>query len=145
MAITGTERTRRPERGGVDIVVEFSGDVKTTKTFHFAAPNPSKAEIDARIQKAAARMQYRLNPLNELEVEGADVRLLLQGIVKYIRSKPDVTFQQLIVTINAKHPELNWKPEKLLQHIIRRAGKNMTFQEFKTICIGRKFYGVDDG
>ena len=79
------------KRCGVDITAQFT-DHETgktyTKTMYFNRPEPSLAHVTARFDHAAARLEFRANPLNDLDIDEIDVRGLLTKLVSYIRNNP---------------------------------------------------------
>lgn len=141
MAIHWTEVSRKNERTGVDIMIQFLGDIETTAAFHFMLPNPSLAHITAKMNRIIKHMKFRLNPFNDMEVDGVRLRKIFKVVVPYVRLTPDVTLPDLAIVIDTDFPKLRWKPDKLLKYIIKEQG--IKFSRFKKICKNKKWAGVD--
>jgi len=147
MPIIYKEQYRRSQRKGVDITIQFTDEVGTIihKTFHFNRAKPSIAEIEKRMAHAISNIEFKLNPLNDIEIEGVeDTREIIKSLVQYIRQNPDVTLATLITVAIKKYPDTNWKMDKLFKRIIEQTSKNITFTQFKNYAINKKFSGVDE-
>jgi len=151
MTISSQELNRTvSKRGGWDITARFTdsetGEVRQ-KTMYFPRSSPSVASVTARFVHNAERMEFKVNPLNDLDIEGVDVRDLLTKLVSYIRAHPDVTFNALVAVADNQFPDLPWKPEKMLlklqSYLEQRLKITFTFAQFKTYVINHKFCGVD--
>lgn len=132
---------RKNERNGIDMTVQFSGDIETTTAFHFRRPNPSLAHITAKMKRIIKHMKFRLNPFNDMEMDGVKLRKIFKTIVPYVRATPDVTLSELAVIMNTDFPKLRWKPDRLLKYIIKEQG--IKFSRFKKMCANKKWAGVD--
>lgn len=151
MTITYQEISRAAvKRGGIDIAVEFTDSEtgkKYTKVCWFSRANPPSEKVTERFDHNAARIEFRVNPLNDLDIEGIDVRDLLTKLVQYIRNNPTVTFAQLTAVTDAQFPDLAWKPEKILlylhNYLQNRLKVTFTWDQFKAYVINHKFSGVD--
>ena len=151
MTITYQELSRDSvKRGGIDLVAEFTDSEtgqKQVKAMYFSKANPSTTAVTNRLNHNAARFEFKVNPLNELDVDEVDVRGLLKVLVQYIRNHPDCTFTQVVTAADTAYPYLPWKPEKILLYIQNylqnRLKITFTFAQFKTYVINHKFSGVD--
>ena len=151
MAITYKEISRDPtNRGGIDLVAEFSDSEtgeKYVKAMYFPRINPSEASVIQRLEHNADKFAFKVNPLNELDIDEVDVGGLLKALVQYIRNNPECTFSQVVTAADNAFPDLPWKPEKILTYIHNylqdRLKITFTFAQFKTYVINHKFAGID--
>lgn len=151
MAITYQEISRTPtKRGGWDITAEFTDSEtgrKFTKAMYFNRPESSAVSVTARFEAGAERLEFRVNPLNELNIDEIDIRALLTKLVVYIRNNPTVTFNELVTVADTQFPDLPWKPDKILSklhvYLEERLKVTFTWDQFKTYVINHKFSGVD--
>jgi len=145
MAIKATIISKKPAkyRTGIYIRIDITdGNRVFCKNIYFHSV-PAPAEINNKITSILERIRYKLNPLNEIEIEGIELKPLIKQMVKYIRKNPGVTRDQLATAVDTAYPDLDWKPDRLINKLREIVGKTITFDQFKTFCIDHRFGGVD--
>jgi len=146
MAISHIEQYRKPARKGVDItfklVDEATGEV-FHKTFYFDTPSPPTIDITSRLNSSKTRLEFKLNKFNDIRIEDIPIRAILKDIVQYIRANVGCTVNDIITLIDTNYPDLIWKPIQLLKRLQEELDRDITFTQFKTFCINKKFGGID--
>ena len=147
--ITYEEIGRKSLKHGYQIHGSFhdSATGQTHKMVFFVdSPDPTEEDVTAKISELSNGIEFNANPLNYYELTGADVKPILQDMVRYIRNHPDCTFAQLKNAAETAYPNALWNIEQLIQHIKAYLEKHIgtiTFDQFKTYVIEHKFRGID--
>ena len=147
MEINVTELNTRPDkRKGYLTTARFDdrdSGKSMTKTFKFKS-NPTQEEKQVKFDNSAIRWEFKLNPMNDMIIEGApELRIGIQQFVTLLRNDSKIKKNDLVTAIDTAFPDSNWKPEKLIDEIMRQLNITL-FDELINFAKQKKFSGVDE-
>lgn len=107
---------------------------------------PTTEEIDSVMIEIKARMQARLDyeavVSRVFDNVGPEVKEALFWLIKKIRLNPNATYAQAETAWNAEWADSLFTFAKITTYVQRMAG-GLTWNQFKTYVINRKFEGID--
>lgn len=148
--ITYEKLGEQQENWGIDVKVRFTDSetgYQRVSTFRFDDQAQITAEYTGRMNAKITNIEFDVNPLNDMRLEGLDIRKVVKQFVQYVRAHPNCTLAQLIIALETAYPGLNWKADKLIayvkEYLEEKRGQSFTFAQLKTYAINHKFYEVD--
>jgi len=114
-----------------------------TPTFNH---DPTTEEIDSVMVEIKNRIQARLDyeavRSTVFDTVGPEIKEAVFWLIRKIRENPNATYSQAETVWNATWADSLFTSAKLTTYVQRMAG-GITWTQFKTYVIARKFEGVD--
>ena len=130
------------------VFIDTDTGLECTNTFLVKLSKPSTEEINDAIKDALRNAEFILNPLNDYDLTGDDIKVPLRAAVQHVRDNPNCTFAELRTAVEASCSDVLWNINKLIPNIKTylemKIGQTFTFNEFKNYVLNHKFKGVDD-
>jgi hypothetical protein len=108
--------------------------------------DPTTAEIDSAMveikDRMQARLDYRAVQSEIFDNMGPEIKEAVFWLIRKIRENPNATYAQAETVWNATWADSLFTFAKLTAHVQGLAG-GITWNQFKTYVIGKKFEGVD--
>lgn len=147
MALTHRFLKKKLRPWGWEALVEVLDGTKVleglTPTFDH---EPTNEEVDSAMVEIKNRIQARLDyeavRSRVFDDLGLEVKEVLFWLIRKIRENPNATYAQAETVWNATWADSLFTFAKLTAHVQRLAG-GVTWNQFKTYVINRKFEGVD--
>jgi len=116
------------------LILEFKGESPSEETI--------QKRIDRHISQIQAHIDFELNRAVEVDILDPPIKEALFWLVKKIRANPDATLAQAETVWNTEMADKIFDFDKLVSKIKATIG-NITWDQFKTYVINKKFEGVD--
>ncbi|KKL97820.1 hypothetical protein LCGC14_1830610 [marine sediment metagenome] len=148
MPLTHNEVSRKQRPWGFEVrevVWDGSTHIETfTVSWRNQFGIPTEQAITNRINQRLQKIQERLDfeAVRGIDVE-EQYREAFFWIVRKVRENPDATLDQARNFWNINMSEQLFDFDKLVVYFRKLAGTNITWNQFKTYVINKKFEGVD--